>query len=199
MELYEEFASAFVRGGAGGESPGRLHDFKRTEPLERVRIVLGMLRGMRPANLLDIGSGRGAFLWPLLEAFPDLEVTVMEPDSRRAARIQSVRRGGVSRLRVVRMDAQRPGFQPGSFDIVTMLEVLEHLPQPRRALEALAPLAKRFLILSVPSRPDDNPEHLHLFDRAQLEDMLSRAGAAQVRIEAVLNHYVVRARVSGVI
>lgn len=199
MELYEEFASAFVRGGAGGESPARLHDFKRTEPLERVRMVLGMLRGMQPANLLDIGSGRGAFLSPLLDAFPDLEVTAMEPDPRRAARIEAVRRGGISRLRVVRMDAQRPGFRAGSFDIVTMLEVLEHLPHPQRALEALAPLARRFVVVSVPSRPDDNPEHLHLFNRTQLEDMLSRAGAARIRIDAVLNHYIARARVSGVI
>jgi hypothetical protein len=32
--------------------------------LPRVRKVLGVLRGVHPANLLDVGSGRGAFLWP---------------------------------------------------------------------------------------------------------------------------------------
>jgi hypothetical protein len=53
----------------------RLHRFKRTMGLPRVAKVLGILRGLVPENLLDIGSGRGAFLWPLLDAFPDLPVT----------------------------------------------------------------------------------------------------------------------------
>lgn len=198
MDLYEDFAAAFVRGQrAKDESPPRLHHFKKTEPLERVRKVLGMLRGMQPGDLLDVGSGRGAFLWPLLDAFPDLRVTVIEASEQRAGQIQAVRRGGIDRLTVARMDAQRPGVRPHSFDAVTMLEVLEHLQEPQRALDALVPLARRFFVLSVPSRPDDNPEHLHLFNRVQLEEMLGRAGARRVRVEAVLNHYVVSAQVGA--
>src|SRR5215469_18530219 len=41
----------------------RLHRFKRTMDLARVRNVLGILKGLQPRQLLDIGSGRGAFLW----------------------------------------------------------------------------------------------------------------------------------------
>ncbi|MFN7919884.1 MAG: class I SAM-dependent methyltransferase [Bryobacteraceae bacterium] len=196
MELYEEFAAAFVRGlGDMEPGPPRLHRFKKTEPLERVRKVLGMLRGMASGNLLDIGSGRGAFLWPLLDAFPQLPVTVIEWSEVRAGQIEAVRRGGVSRLSVARMDAARPGFRERSFDVVTMLEVLEHLEEPQRALDALVPLSRRFFVLSVPSRPDDNPEHLHLFSKTQLEAMLLHAGARRVQVETVLNHYVVSARV----
>src|SRR5947209_2342913 len=50
----------------------RLHHFKRTNTLPRVRKVLGILRGLAPSSLLDIGSGRGVFLWPLLDTFPEL-------------------------------------------------------------------------------------------------------------------------------
>ena len=39
----------------------RLHRFKRTMELPRVRKVLGILNGLQPRDLLDIGSGRGAF------------------------------------------------------------------------------------------------------------------------------------------
>src|SRR5690349_19042826 len=61
---------------AAGQSAGlRLHRFKRTMELPRVRKTLGALRGLLPASLLDVGSGRGAFLWPLLDAFPALPVT----------------------------------------------------------------------------------------------------------------------------
>src|SRR5262245_40225561 len=81
---YAELAAAFVRGklgitgdlsseeliGLGRERGLRLHKFKRQAELPRVRRVLGILQGLAPAGLLDIGSGRGAFLWPLLDSFP---------------------------------------------------------------------------------------------------------------------------------
>ncbi len=83
---YAELAAAFVRGKIGGAddlSPEeliglgrarglRLHKFKRQSELPRARKVLGVLQGLAPAGLLDIGSGRGAFLWPLLDSFPHL-------------------------------------------------------------------------------------------------------------------------------
>ncbi len=55
-----------------------LHKFKRTMGLFRVQKVLGVLQGLAPINLLDVGSGRGSFLWPLLDAFPKLLVTSID-------------------------------------------------------------------------------------------------------------------------
>ena len=51
-------------------------------------------------------------------------------------------------------------------------------------------MARRAVVLSVPSRADDNPEHIHLFDRDQLERLFGRAGARSVRFEYVLNHLI---------
>lgn len=56
-------------------------------------------------------------------------------------------------------------------------------------------MARSFVIASVPSRPDDNPEHLHLFGRDELERLLRDAGARRVRTEAVLNHFLALATV----
>src|SRR5688572_31720081 len=86
---YLDLGAAFVRGrlpDAPDLPPGelieygraqglRVHKFKRSAELPRVRRVLGILRSLGPSELLDIGSGRGTFLWPLLDAFPDLPVT----------------------------------------------------------------------------------------------------------------------------
>ena len=58
-------------------------------------------------------------------------------------------------------------------------------------------LAKRFVIASVPSKPDDNPEHVRLFNRASLDALFKDAGAANVRIDHVLNHMVAVARVGA--
>ena len=95
------------------------------------------------------------------------------------------------------MDAERPAFASGAFDVVTILEVLEHLQNPQQALSNLVAVARRFVLLSVPSVPDDNPEHLHLFSPEQLREMARAAGAARTTIEHVLNHRIVLIRVAA--
>jgi 2-polyprenyl-3-methyl-5-hydroxy-6-metoxy-1,4-benzoquinol methylase len=206
---YTEFAAAFVRGrlpdaGAAsteellrrGAAAGlRLHKFKRSAALPRVRHVLGVLRGVAPADLLDVGSGRGVFLWPLLDALPHLSVTAIDRRPDRVADLDAVRRGGVARLRPALMDVTQLAFAGDNFDVVTFLEVLEHLTQPAQALAEAVRVARRFVIVSVPSKPDDNPEHIHLFDRQTLEAMLLAAGARRVTVEFVRNHIVATARV----
>jgi ubiquinone/menaquinone biosynthesis C-methylase UbiE len=201
---YLDLAAAFVRGRLPhlpplspealierGTAEGlRLHKFKRNAGLPRVRRVLGILHGLAPQSLLDVGSGRGTFLWPLLEAFPALAVTAIDHDARRASDLQAVSRGGLARLTAVEMDASRLGFPEGSFDGVTMLEVLEHLERPELAAAEALRVARRFVVASVPSQEDENPDHLHLFGHKSLAALFTRAGARRVTTESVLNHII---------
>jgi trans-aconitate methyltransferase len=172
----------------------RLHRFKRTMGLPRVAKVLGVLRGLVPATLLDIGSGRGAFLWPLLDAFPTLPVTTVDILPHRVADMQRVAAGGVEQLVSLHADATDLPFPDGHFDVVTMLEVLEHIPDTVAALAEIVRVAQRFVLLSVPSKPDNNPEHIHRFDAATLERLLRSAGTARVSIDSVPGHLVAVAR-----
>ncbi len=174
-ELTDAELDAMIR--AGSEAGLRFHGFKRTAGLPRVSRVIGMLRGLRPASLLDIGSGRGVALWPILDAFDDLDVTAIDRLEHRVEAIQAVRHGGVNRLRAALMDATRIEFADGSFDGVLALEVLEHVPEVGRAIREAVRVARRFVIASVPSKEDSNPEHIHLLDRATLERLFREAGA----------------------
>lgn len=210
-DRYESLAYAYIRGSlpglpddmpvdqviAWGQAAGlKLHRFKRTMELPRVRAVLGMLRGLSPESLLDIGTGRGVFLWPLLDGFPDLPVTSVELDDRRFRHLDAVRRGGVTRLSTIHSDATLLPDADGAFDIVTVLEVLEHQHDPRALARTAVRLARRFVIASVPSKPDDNPDHVQLFDRQSLTALLIDAGAEAVSIDYVLNHAIALARVA---
>lgn len=185
-------AAAFREAEARGL---RMHKFKRSAELPRVRRVLSTLAGLAPESLLDVGSGRGVFLWPLLDAFPSLAVTAIDVDERRAADLDAVSRGGVARLRARRMDATDLAFEDGAFDGVTMLEVLEHMAAPERAAREAVRVARRFVVATVPSKEDDNPEHVRLFTRASLAQLFEAAGARRVTIEFVLNHIVAVAMV----
>src|SRR5690242_16083439 len=112
-----------------------MNRFKRREGilLPRFQQVLGLLAEHQPRTLLDIGSGRGSFLWPLLDAFPSLAVTAIDRDAQRVNDLLDVRRAGFARLSAAQMDATRLGFADRAFEGVTLLEVLEHLDDPLEA------------------------------------------------------------------
>jgi ubiquinone/menaquinone biosynthesis C-methylase UbiE len=181
----------------GVEAGLRLHRFKRTMELPRVRRVLGILRGIQPQSLLDIGSGRGAFLWPLLDAFPCLPVTALDSLEFRVADLQAMRDGGAVALSPVRGDATALPFADRIYDVVTALEVLEHIPDAGRAIAEVCRVAQRFVVISVPSKADDNPEHIHLFERPALTALLQRHGATRITTEYVLNHLIAVVRVAA--
>lgn len=208
---YVELAAAFVRGHRPalaaevddaaelwrrGRAEGlSLHKFKRSTTLPRVAKVLGILRGLVPGSLLDVGSGRGVFLWPLLHELPWLAVTALDADPLRVRDLTAVHDGGIERLRAVHGDAMALPLPEGHVDVATALEVLEHLPHPERAAAELLRVARRFVVVSVPSGPDDNPQHIQLFTPARLREIFMDAGARRVQIEHVPQHMIAVVRV----
>jgi 2-polyprenyl-3-methyl-5-hydroxy-6-metoxy-1,4-benzoquinol methylase len=167
----------------------RIHRFKHLSHLPRVRRVLGILQAFAPSSLLDVGTGRGAFLWPLLDELPSVPVTCIDLLEHRVDDIEAVRRGGIERVRAVKGDVCE--IELGArFDVVTALEVLEHVDDPIRAAKNLLRHADRAIIVTVPSKPDDNPEHLRLFDKRGIEALFHSAGAAKVEVSGVLDHLV---------
>ncbi len=173
---------------AGSQAGLKLYRFKQKEDLPRVSAVLGFLRGIQPQSLLDVGSGRGVFLFPFLRDFPETPVTAVDLLSHRVDLLSAVAGGGVDRLTALRRDICTWDAPDGSFDVVTLLEVLEHIPEVERAVETAVRLARRYVVVTVPSKPDNNPEHIHLLTKEKLTGLFARAGCERLKFGGVNGH-----------
>lgn len=168
--------------------------FKVKDDLPRVQVVLGFLQGIIPTgmcnSLLDVGSGRGVFLFPLLREFPYLEVTSLDILPHRVELLQCLHDGGIANLHPIQANICSWDAPDKSFDVVTMLEVMEHIPDTEAVVRNAVRLARSYIIVSVPSKPDDNSEHIHLFSKEDLKSLFLQHGCSKVKFMSVTNHTV---------
>lgn len=200
-----ELAAAFVLGHMPnltheklvrmGQAAGlKMQRFKKTEPLPRVVKAIGMIRSIAPVNLLDIGSGRGTGLTQVLLEFPELDITAVECDENLISNLRALSRGlarvrPTGSLEVYDADATKLPFDEGEFDVGTALEVLEHIQDTQQAVNELVRVC-RDVVFSVPSEPDDNPEHIHFHTTEDLTRMFLTAGAKRITFDSVPGHTV---------
>ena len=173
---------------AGEAADLQMYHFKEKERLPRVRAVLGFLHGIQPENLLDVGTGRGAFLFPFLEEFPAVPVTSLDLLPHRVQMLQRMAAGGIDTLTALEADLCRWDGGQHRYDVVTLLEVLEHIPDMVAAIQNAVGLARRYVVVSVPSKPDNNPEHIHLLTRDVLTECFTQAGCSRLHFSGVNGH-----------
>lgn len=167
----------------------KLYQFKRSDgQLPRVTKTLGFLRGIWLETLLDVGSGRGVFLVPLLEELGHVRVHSVDILDRRVELLSDLVRGGIENLSVEKADICDRPYPDGSFDVVTMLEVLEHIPDVERAIRAAVRMAREYVVVTVPSKEDDNPEHVHLLTKERLTAYFGACGVKKLHFDGVPGH-----------
>ena len=182
---------------AAGKAAGlKLYRFKNThDDLPRVKRVLGFLKSVEMNSLLDIGSGRGVFLWPFMNAFPWVGVTSLDILPHRIDMLNTVKTGGIANLNAISGDICDSPIADKSYDAVTMLEVLEHIPDTLSAIRSAVRIAKRYVVVSVPSKPDNNPEHIHLLTKDVLTALFNQAGCERLHFDGVPGHLIMIAAV----
>ncbi|MCI6435591.1 MAG: class I SAM-dependent methyltransferase [Clostridiales bacterium] len=181
---------------AGERTGQKLYPFKtgKTE-LPRVRRVLSFLHGIEFETLLDVGSGRGVFLLPFMEEFPQVQVTSLELLDKRVAFLNELAAGGYSQLTAYNKNICDQPFPENSFDVVTLLEVLEHIPEVEKAVAAAVKMARKYVVVSVPSKEDDNPEHIHLLTKDILTKLFADAGCTKLHFGGINGHLILVANV----
>lgn len=142
-----------------------------------------------PSRLLDVGFGAGA----LLQAARELGFEVFGLEVSSLAVEQAQANGFLA----VHGDLLQPPWPSGSFDVLCMIELLEHLPDPVAYLASARKLlaAGGVLLLTTPNGASLSarwlgvnwsvvgpPEHLHLFSPTSLRHALQRTGFVSRRI-----------------
>ena len=113
---------------------------------EAVRLA----KRVSPATVLEVGCGEGFMLDVVERAGLGAELTGVD-FSEPAIADARARLGDRATLEA--RDARELADDGRTFDLVMMLEVLEHIPQPEQMLPILEQLTNRYLLLSVPWEP----------------------------------------------
>ena len=182
---------------AGRRSDLKIYRFKTTHgEMPRIRKVMGFLKSIRFDTLLDVGSGRGVFLIPFLTEFPWVAVTAADILPHRVAFLNEIAAGGITNLTAIEANICCQPLPDKSVDVVTLLEVLEHILDVETAVCSAVRMAKKHIVVSVPSRPDDNPEHIHLLTRDRLTELFMGAGCTKLHFDGVNGHLIMIATLS---
>ncbi len=96
---------------------------------------------LRGARVLDIGCGGGLLSEALAQAGADVTAIDLAPELVKVARLHALESGAKVDYRVQAAE-DLAAEQPGSFDVVTCMEMLEHVPDPASVVAACAELVK---------------------------------------------------------
>ncbi len=96
---------------------------------------------LRGARVLDIGCGGGLLSEALAKEGADVTAIDLAPELLKVARLHSLESGVTVDYRVQAAE-DLAAEQPGSFDVVTCMEMLEHVPDPGAIIAACHRLLK---------------------------------------------------------
>lgn len=135
--------------------------------------VRQLLETVQASTLLEVGCGEGFSSQEILTNSPIIQKSY-GGDISFAATIEAQKR--FSQMVYHVLDATALPFLSDSVDVVMSLEVLEHLPEPEKAVQEYMRVSRKYLLLSVPNEPifrglrfvsgkgimqlGDHPEHI---------------------------------------
>jgi SAM-dependent methyltransferase len=183
-KYYESDAYVSHNSGAQGLI-NRVYNVARFFTVRRKVALITKLNGGRPGKLLDYGCGTGHFLAGAKEK--GWQVAGLEPNAR--ARQEATERVG----QPIQQPEALSELAPGSFDVITLWHVLEHVHTLNETLDQLIAALKPGgqLLIAVPNvesldaqhyRQDwaayDVPRHLYHFSPSTMRRLLTEHGLA---------------------
>jgi ubiquinone/menaquinone biosynthesis C-methylase UbiE len=164
------------------KSGPKLYKTKEISVLPRITKTIGILKSFYPNTLLDVGTGRGVFIFELIKQLPHIDITCIDKSYYRTTQLQ------LNNIKAFQKNVLNIDFNDNQFDITACLEVLEHIDDYKKAFDEVMRVSKIGAIFSVPSKQDDNPGHINLIK----EDDFKQLGSNyKVKFEYVPNHRII--------
>jgi 2-polyprenyl-3-methyl-5-hydroxy-6-metoxy-1,4-benzoquinol methylase len=143
-----------------------------------------------PGSVLDVGCGEGVVTERIATRLDPVRVIGIDLEDAKLEAEWALRKRPNLEFRA--MPAERLAFEDDEFDLVSALEVLEHVEDPEVVLAEMTRVAARNLLLSVPREPlwralnmargaylrdrGNTPGHLHHWSKRSFVELLSGYG-----------------------
>jgi ubiquinone/menaquinone biosynthesis C-methylase UbiE len=154
----------------------------RAPQWDRLRRTLALLPD-REGSLLDVGVGEGSWLELVARERPQMRLAALDLSRERLEDL-GVRHADGSDIARHFGDVTAMPLADGSVDVVTLLEVVEHVPDWRAAVREALRVARRRVLITVPYReqlldtvcvhchqPTPLWGHLHSFDEGSFDEL----------------------------
>ncbi len=102
----------------------------------RLRYVMDRVE-LRDARVLDVGCGAGLLSEAMAQAGAGVTAIDLAPELVKVARLHALESGAQVDYRVQAVEELAAG-EPGAFDAVTCMEMIEHVPDPLSVIHACA-------------------------------------------------------------
>lgn len=150
------------------------------------KMLINEIKILKPNSILDAGCGEGFTLQKIQDLHIGAKLEGVD-NSKEAVLLAkryfpdlSIKEGSIYDL----------PYQKNTFDLVISTEVLEHLEDPKKALQELVRVSKKYILISVPNEPwfrisrllsginirnlGDHPEHINHWGVRSLRKFLSK-------------------------
>lgn len=152
-----------------------------------------MVKPLKVISVLDVGCGEGF----TLKQFEDKKIgkNLVGVDNLRTA--ISIGKKIHPNLDLSKGDVYNLEFADSSFDLVLCTEVLEHLEDPKKAINEMKRVSKKYLVFSVPNEPffilanllrgkylktlGNHPEHINHWTMWGFNNFLKKQGLTIVK------------------
>jgi len=146
-----------------------------------------------PSSLLDVGCGEGVLVHKWAQRLGSARVVGIDLEERSIQAGWEQRKAENLEYKVMRAGrVENLPFAENEFDVVSAIEVLEHVPDPAHTLEEMQRCGQGHLLVSVPREPlwrmlnvargaywsrlGNTPGHLNHWSKRSFVQLLSRYG-----------------------
>ena len=197
------------------QSYGNLQKYQSKNPFVKILLdrflndILQMVATIDVKKVLDLGCGEGFVINKLSKFYSYLEITGVDIDTKALDLARNLN----PRAKFIECDINNFQCEKKSFELVMLIEVLEHMKKPDEILRIVKNITSKYALISIPHEPlfrisnflrcknffrlGNDPEHLQNWSKGQFLRLLEKNGFKILKTATPFPWVIVLAEVSA--